>query len=144
SYEGRYMFYQPTDQGYAVIGPSMQITGRIDGMNEKGLALGYNFTHSKKSSDGFLCTMIGRISLVSCPTVEEAMDLLKEIPHRHPFRYVLLDASGKSCVGEASPREVVARQSDACSDHFHVRDEESRYGQDETRQREETLQEQRK
>jgi predicted choloylglycine hydrolase len=28
SYEERYIFYQPTDQGYAMIGPSMQIIGR--------------------------------------------------------------------------------------------------------------------
>jgi len=144
SYEGRYMFYQPTDQGYAVIGPSMQITGRIDGMNEKGLALGYNFTHSKKSSDGFLCNMIGRIILENCSTVEEAINLLKEIPHRHSFSYVLLDPSGKSFVVEASPREVVARQSNVCTNHFHVLDEENRYRQDETRQREETIKEQQK
>jgi predicted choloylglycine hydrolase len=27
SFEGRYIFYQPTDQGYAMIGPSMQPQG---------------------------------------------------------------------------------------------------------------------
>ncbi|MUV37101.1 hypothetical protein JNUCC1_00907 [Lentibacillus sp. JNUCC-1] len=141
-YEGRYVFYQPTDQGYAVLGPSMQITGRIDGMNEKGLVLGYNFTHSKKSGDGFLCNMIGRIILENCANVDEAIDLLKELPHRHSFSYVILDPDGESYVVEASPREVVARQSNVCTNHFHVLDEENRYRQAETRQREETILEQ--
>ncbi|MFC4560167.1 C45 family autoproteolytic acyltransferase/hydrolase [Virgibacillus kekensis] len=139
-YEGRYMLYQPTDQGFSVIGPSMQITGRIDGMNEKGLVMGYNFTHSKKSGDGFLCNMIGRLILETCKDVDEAISLLKEIPHRHSFSYVLLDPSGESYVVEASPRHVAARKSNVCTNHFHLLDEENRYRQEETRQREKTIQ----
>ncbi|QKY68790.1 C45 family autoproteolytic acyltransferase/hydolase [Lentibacillus sp. CBA3610] len=142
SYEGRYMFYQPTDGGYAVIGPSMQITGRIDGMNEKGLVMGYNFTHRKQSGDGFICNMIGRMILEVCASVEEAIALLKEIPHRHSFSYVLLDKSGESYVVEASPREVAARKSNVCTNHFYLLDEENRYRQEESRRREETIQEQ--
>ncbi|MFB9974424.1 C45 family autoproteolytic acyltransferase/hydrolase [Allobacillus sp. GCM10007489] len=143
-YEGRYLFYKPTDQGFATLGPSMQITGRIDGMNEKGLVMGYNFTHSKKSGNGFLCNMIGRLILENCSNVEEAVDLLKEIPHRHSFSYVLLDPSGESFVIEASPRKVIARKSNVCTNHFHLLDEENRYRQEETRQREQTIQEQQK
>ncbi|MFA1822028.1 C45 family autoproteolytic acyltransferase/hydrolase [Virgibacillus oceani] len=138
-YEGRYMMYQPTDKGYAVIGPSMQITGRIDGMNEKGLVMGYNFTHSKKSGDGFLCNMIGRLILEVCTNVDEAISLLKEIPHRHSFSYVLLDPAGESYVVEASPRQVTARKSNVCTNHFHLLDEENRYRQEETREREQTI-----
>ena len=138
-YEGRYLFYQPTDDGYAVIGPSMQITGRIDGMNEKGLVLGYNFTHSKKSNDGFICNMIGRLVLENCADVDEAIDLLKKIPHRHSFSYPILDESGRSYVVEASPRKVVVRESNVCTNHFHILNEENRYRQEETREREERI-----
>ncbi|MBY7145070.1 acyl-CoA--6-aminopenicillanic acid acyltransferase [Virgibacillus sp. NKC19-3] len=143
-YEGRYMLYEPTDQGYAFIGPSMQITGRIDGMNEKGLVMGYNFTHSKKSGDGFLCNMIGRLILETCKNVYEAISLLREIPHRNSFSYVLLDPAGQSYVVEASPRQVEVRKSNVCTNHFHLLHEENRYRQDETRQREQTIQDQQK
>ncbi|AXF56028.1 C45 family autoproteolytic acyltransferase/hydolase [Salicibibacter kimchii] len=141
-YEGRYMIYEPTDQGYAVIGPSMQMTGRIDGMNEKGLVMGYNFTHSRKSGDGFLCNMIGRLILENCANVDEAISLLKEIPHRHSFSYVLLDPAGESHVVEASPREVAVRRSNVCTNHFHLLNEENRYRLEETRHREKTIRDQ--
>jgi predicted choloylglycine hydrolase len=127
SYEGRYVLYQPTDQGYAILGPSMQITGRTDGMNEKGLTMGYNLINRVRSDDGFICNMIGRILLETCANVEEAISLLKEIPHRRSFSYVLLDQSGHSVVVEASPREVVIHQSSYCTNHFEVLTHENRY-----------------
>lgn len=142
-YEGRYVIYQPTDRGYATIGPSMQITGRTDGMNEKGLAMGYNFINRVGSENGFLCNMIGRIILETCANVEEAITLLKEIPHRTSFSYVLTDPSGETFVVEASPRKVIARKSNISTNHFEVLTEENRYRTDDSIRRQGALESQR-
>lgn len=139
SYEGRYTIYNPTDSGYAVIGPSMQITGRIDGMNEKGLAMGYNYINRVGSANGFVCNMIGRIILETCANVDEAISLLKEIPHRTSFSYVLLDPNDETFVVEASPRSVVARKSTISTNHFEMLTEENRYRMEDSLRRQKNM-----
>ena len=142
SYEGRYMIYKPSDYGYATIGPSMQITGRTDGMNEKGLAMGYNFINRKNSDDGFVCNMIGRIILETCANVQEAIARLKEIPHRNSFSYVLLDPSGETFIVEASPKAVEIRQSNVCTNHFEKLTKENRYRMDDSHRRQQVIKQQ--
>ena len=126
TYEGRYVFFQPDDGGYAIAGPSQRITGRTDGINEKGLVLGYNFMHRKKPGIGFICAMIARLVLESCQDVEEAVGMLREIPHRHSFSYIVYDQSGRTFVTEASPRGVEVRESSICTNHFEVMKKENR------------------
>ena len=135
TYEGRYTLFQPTDGGFAIIGPSSRITGRMDGMNEHGLVMGYNFTHRKKPGTGFTCTMIGRMVLQMCRTVEEAVALIKELPHRGSFSYVLLDQKGDTAIVEASPRHVIVRVDQVCTNHFEVLKEENRYHLDDSFER---------
>jgi predicted choloylglycine hydrolase len=138
-YEGRLALFQPTDGGYSTIGPTMQITGRTDGMNEKGLVMGYNFINRRNSEDGFLCNMVGRLILEKCATIDEAVDLLKELPHRRSFSYVLMDPSGRTAVVEASPRSVQVRSSTISTNHFELLTEENRYQLDDSKRREQTM-----
>lgn len=140
TYEGRYLLFQPTDgKGYATVGPSQKITGRMDGMNEKGLVVGYNFTNRKKPKDGFVCFMIGRILLETCADAEEALALLKEIPHRHSFSYVVFDKSCVPYVAEASPRGIGVRQANVCTNHFEILTEENRHYLDDSLRRMERM-----
>ncbi|SIS49094.1 C45 family autoproteolytic acyltransferase/hydolase [Salimicrobium flavidum] len=126
TYEGRFAFFQPSDTGYATAGPTQRITGRMDGMNEKGLVIGYNFMNRKRPGPGFICCMIGRIILETCQNVEEAVEMLKQIPHRHSFSYTVFDVSDTSYVVEASPRGVESREARMCTNHFEKLTKENR------------------
>ena len=136
TYDGRYTLFQPTDGGYAAIGPSQKCTGRMDGLNEKGLTMGYNFMNRKRPGNGFVCNMIGRMILELCANKEEAVAFLQEIPHRHSFSYVLFDETGDTpSIVETSPRRIEVRHDYACTNHFKVMTEENRHILDDSKRR---------
>lgn len=142
TYDGRAVLYQPTDGGYATIGLTQKITGRSDGMNEKGLVMGYTFMNRKRPGNGFICHMIGRLILERCASVEEAVDLLKEIPHRGSFSYVLYDAESRvPYIVETSPRRVEVRKDYVCTNHFKIMTEENRHVLDDSKKRMQVIEE---
>lgn len=136
TYDGRYVIFKPTDGGFATIGVSQRITGRSDGMNEKGLSMGYTFMNRKRPGDGFICHMIGRLILELCPNVGDGVSLLKEIPHRGSFSYVLFDPTCEiPTIVETSPRRVEIRKGYTCTNHFEIMTEENRFQLDDSKKR---------
>ncbi len=137
TYDGRYVVYQPTDHGYATIGVSQRVSGRCDGMNEKGLALGYTFINRKRPGNGFVCHMVGRLALELCANISEAVQLLRELPHRGSFSYVLFDAKsdGAAVIVETSPRGVEVREGNTCTNHFEMMKKENRHFLDDSNKR---------
>ncbi|MDQ0230097.1 C45 family autoproteolytic acyltransferase/hydolase [Metabacillus malikii] len=145
TYDGRYVLFQPTDGGFATIGFTQKITGRSDGMNEKGLSMGYTFMNRKRPGDGFVCHMIGRLILECCATVSDAVAFLNEIPHRGSFSYVLFDKTCASpMIVETSPRKIAVREGYSCTNHFKILTEENRHILDDSKKRLEIVDEQQK
>lgn len=135
TYDGRYLLFQPNDGGLAQIGPTSRVTGRMDGLNEAGLAMGYNFMHRKKPGNGFVCYMIGRLILENCKNVEDTIRFLKEIPHRSSFSYIVMDKDLNHAIIEVTPRGFEVRYDKVCTNHFEMLTHENRNYTKESRER---------
>lgn len=120
-YDARLVLIQPAT-GFASVGFSQQIIGRLDGMNEKGLVIGLHFVNQEYKKRGFLATTIVRMVLDQCETTSEAIDLLRRIPHGYCYNYSITDINGNSVIVEASPQhqEVILSPSIACTNHFET------------------------
>lgn len=118
-YDARLVFSNPTN-GYASVGFSQQIIGRLDGMNEKGLAVGLHFVNNEHKGEGFIATTIVRLVLEQCGNITEAIKLIKNLPHGYCYNYSITDRSGKSAIVEASPERQVIKFTNPliCANHF--------------------------
>jgi predicted choloylglycine hydrolase len=120
-YDARLVFSNPSE-GYASVGFSQQIVGRLDGMNEKGLVVGLHFVNDEHKGEGFLATTIVRLVLDQCSNIKEAVSLLATIPHGFCYNYSITDSSGESVVVEASPDQQIVHFSTplSCTNHFEA------------------------
>ena len=118
-YDARLVFSKPT-VGYASVGYSQQVVGRLDGMNEKGLVVGLHFVNHEYKAEGFLATTIVRMLLEQCASMEEAVDFISSIPHGYCYNYSITDPSGKGVIVEASPQKQIVNYGPplVCTNHF--------------------------
>lgn len=118
-YDARLVFTKPQN-GYATVGFSQQIIGRLDGMNEKGLVAGLHFVNNERREEGFIATTIVRLLLEQCANIEEAITLISNIPHGYCYNYSMTDQSGKNIIVEASPPQQIINFTNPliCTNHF--------------------------
>lgn len=119
-YDARLVFVQPKE-GYASVGHSLHVTGRLEGVNEKGLAIALHFVNSKEPQNGFTAASVIRIILDTCKNTEEAIDKIKQLPHSWSYNFSIGDAEGNTAVVEESPFEIKVRRDEnmlLCTNHF--------------------------
>ncbi|MBB2479225.1 linear amide C-N hydrolase [Bacillus sp. APMAM] len=121
-YDARLVLIQP-NEGFASIGFSQHIIGRLDGMNEKGLVIGLHFVNQAYKQQGFLATTIVRMVLDQCATASEAIQLIKKVPHGYCYNYSITDKQGNSVIVEATPQqqEIIHTQPLSCTNHFETK-----------------------
>ncbi|WP_371017879.1 C45 family autoproteolytic acyltransferase/hydolase [Pseudalkalibacillus sp. JSM 102089] len=120
-YDGRLILRQP-EESYATCGHSLFGIGLHDGMNEHGLTAGLHFVSTRFHQKGLMAGIVVRMVLDTCRTIEDAISLLKVLPHADEYNYSLTDASGKSAIVEIGPfgSEVRCGETLYCTNHFQV------------------------
>lgn len=110
------------DGRLASVGCSDHWTGRHDGVNTAGLAIGHTFVPNSGPRPGIMFGMAARWVLDTCRTVSEAVRFLERVPHARNTNFLIADATGEIAIVEASPAAVEttrpSREFGVVTNHF--------------------------
>lgn len=100
--------------GQRVMAMSDCLWGALDGVNESGLAVSLSFGGRTVHGEGFGIPLVMRYLLEVAEDVDQAVALLKRLPHHMSYSITLLDKHGKWAtvfVAPDRPTEVVDKRS---------------------------------
>lgn len=96
---------RPAD-ALASVGCGFTVGGRLDGVNEAGLAIGFAGVPTEAHEPGISWPIAIRAVLDTCESVPEATALLEAVSHVRNVNFLVADASGDLAVVEAGPADV--------------------------------------
>ncbi|SFS89260.1 C45 family autoproteolytic acyltransferase/hydolase [Halostagnicola kamekurae] len=100
------LFHTTPEDGLASVGCAHNFVGRLDGVNEAGLAIGFSGVPTDEYAPGFMWPLAVRTVLDTCHTVSEAVSCLEDIPHSQNVNFLVADKTGSIALIEASPKAV--------------------------------------
>lgn len=123
-YDGVFTLFQNEKQNsFALAGYNLQLIGRHDGVNEKGLVAGFHFVSNEDYQVGISPWIIVRMILDTCESVEDAISLLREVPHAACYNFSVADKLGNIAAIEATPNKIIVRYGEdwlSCVNHFQA------------------------
>lgn len=112
------------NEKYSYVGHSDVFLGKVDGMNEQGLAVAITLVQSEYKEVGLNFYVAVRKILENASTVEEAIHIISEFPSSICNNYLLADGSGNMAVVEKAPHNMFVRRPREdenfiiCTNHF--------------------------
>ncbi|MBE9063176.1 hypothetical protein IQ256_19640 [cf. Phormidesmis sp. LEGE 11477] len=91
------------------VGQGDTFIGREDGVNDRGLAVGYTFVDGIASQPGINFQLVIRGLLEKCSSVQSAIAWLKSLPLSTYQNLILADRSGELAVVESAPERLEVR-----------------------------------
>ncbi len=116
---------RPTDRHASVQLTFPQLAGSHTGVNEPGLAIAYNLGYPRdRSGCRASITLIVQEVLERCGSVDEAIELIEELPRSGGALLTLADAAGDIAAVELTATQTVTRRAeDGCvvnSNHYQT------------------------
>ncbi|MEL6555075.1 MAG: C45 family peptidase [Cyanobacteria bacterium J06621_11] len=94
---------------HSFVGQGDTFIGREDGVNSKGLAVGYTFVAGTASQPGINFQLVIRGLLEKCSRVQAAIAWIKSLPLSTYQNIVLADSAGEIAVVESGPERLEVR-----------------------------------
>jgi predicted choloylglycine hydrolase len=82
------------------------LVGRMDGMNESGLAIAIAAVEGGRDYPGMMFPLAARVVLDRCHSTQSAVILLQHIRHARAVNFLVADASSDLAIVEACPFQV--------------------------------------
>ncbi|PAV31615.1 hypothetical protein CIL05_02870 [Virgibacillus profundi] len=123
-YDHRLVFIQ-SEGSFSSVGHSLHVIGRHEGVNEKGLYAAFHFVEKERPKLGLTASTVIRIILDTCESTEDAVDLLKQLPHSWGYNFSIGDRDGNTAIVEIMSDEIRVRKSEGillCTNHYQHHD----------------------
>lgn len=100
------LFHTEPADGLASVGCASTFVGRLDGVNEAGVAIGFAGVPTEADRPGLMWPLAIRAVLDSCESTREATSFLESVPHVRNVNFLVADEAGEIAIVEASPERV--------------------------------------
>jgi len=118
----KYVFTRPSNGYSHICSRDLDSVGYYDGMNEKGLAIGWAgvFTLKSEVAPGLLMFFITKLVLERCSSVEEAVKLIKSIPIANATNFIIVDKNEAAVIETTSKHRIIRKPKKSKRENFLI------------------------